>query len=707
MKLNRFVAGFASLALFAACEEKPDFGDPALSVSPAEVIFETSADDSQEITVNATREWKVENPTAIEWISVSPEKGDASNKDQKVTIYVLQNKGNDRSAELTFTIGLMKKTVKVSQKGELGEATTGDGSAASPYTAAGALAFIETLGADVNSDEVYVKGIVTSFKGGDSKKEEDLGKYGSFTYYIADNASAQQSESLYIFGCKNIGNQKFTALDQLVVGDEVVIKGKLVNFKGNTPEMTQGCYLISRNGEGGGDTPDIPEITKMLTTADVLALAEGTVIEEGAGIEGVIVSNKDLNNLTSKKGAYLQDAKGAIQLRFDADHSFSFGEKVKINLSGAKKGVYNKAVQVEVSIANAASVSKNNTVTPKTVTVADFLANKYEGQYVAIENCQVLATDLEKTFVEGGKHTSISIETAGGSNFIVFSSKYSTFGTEKVPSGSGTLKGISTRNNDDFQLIFAQTSDYAGLTGPRFGGPVFIVSPKTVTVGATATSASINVTSAVAWTAVSETEGFSVSPASGTGDGTVTVTFAANDTEEARTAKVKISTTSADVTNKEHIVTITQSGKASSVEGTPITWTLGTNAYDKTSSSTSSQKATVDGVERDDLLKLGKSGVGGSATLHIPAGTKSVRFCAYAWNGKTVSLTLTAGGSTLGTLPLKSNAGVSGNPSYTITTSPEDWQTFEIPGGALATDTDVEVASDKERALLFGIVAIM
>lgn len=710
MKLNRlFTAGLAAL-LFVGCNEKPeDFGDPALTVTPAEVNFETSAVAEQVITVNATREWKVENPTATDWISVSPEKGEASSKDQKVTISVLENKGNDRSAELTFTIGLMKKTITVSQKGDKGEATTGTGTADDPYTAAGALAFIETLGADVNSDEVYVKGIVTSFKGGDTKKQEDLGKYGSFTYYIADNASAPESESLYIYGCKNLNNQRFTAMDQLVVGDAVVIKGKLVNFKGNTPEMTNGGYLISRNGEGegGGDTPDIPEITKMLTTADVLALAEGTTIEEGAGIEGIIVSNKDLNNLTSKKGAYLQDDKGAIQLRFDADHSFSFGEKVKINLSGAKKGAYQGAVQVEVKLANAASVSKNNSVTPKTVTVADFLANKYEGQYVAIENCQVAAADLDKTFVVGGAHTNINIETADGSSFIVFSSKYSTFGAEAVPAGSGTLKGIASINGTSVQLIFAQASDYAGLTGSRFGGPVFTVSPKTITAAASATSAEISVTSAVAWTAVSETAGFTVSPASGNGNGTITVSFSANESEASRTATIKVSTTSADVTVKEHTVTITQNGKVSEVEGTPITWTKGTNAYDNTNTGNSKQSIIVNGGdERTDVLKLGKSEQGGKATLHIPAGTKEVRFYAFAWVKTTDKITVTQGSNTLGTVDVVANDGITGNPPYKVTVTAEDCHSFVIPGGALAADTDVQIATTG-RTVLWGIVAIM
>jgi hypothetical protein len=108
-------------------------------------------------------------------------------------------------------------------------------------------------------------------------------------------------------------------------------------------------------------------------------------------------------------------------------------------------------------------------VTPKTVTIADFLDNKYEGQYVAIEGVQVAASDLSKTWVSGGAHTSINMEDANGNKFVVFSSKYATYGTSTVAQGSGTIKGISSINNGNMQIIFAQNSDYAGLTGERFG----------------------------------------------------------------------------------------------------------------------------------------------------------------------------------------------------------------------------------------------
>ena len=217
-------------------------------------------------------------------------------------------------------------------------------------------------------------------------------------------------------------------------------------------------------GNEGGETPTPPAGDgSVVTIAEFLA-------NGGSAIEGVVISNMDLNNLTSKKGMYIQDETAGLQFYLAANHTFAFGDKVRVDVSGVTVGQYNGAVQVSgLALDKITKISSGNTVTPKTVTIADFLANKYEGQYVAIEGVQVADADLSKTFVMGGAHTSISMEDANGNKFVVFSSKYATYGTQTVPQGSGTIKGISSINNGNMQIIFAQNSDFAGLTGERFG----------------------------------------------------------------------------------------------------------------------------------------------------------------------------------------------------------------------------------------------
>jgi hypothetical protein len=61
------------------------------------------------------------------------------------------------------------------------------------------------------------------------------------------------------------------------------------------------------------------------------------------------------------------------------------------------------------------------------------------------------------------------MEDANGNKFVVFSSKYASYGTQTVAQGSGTIKGISSISKGAMQIIFAQSSDYASLTGERLG----------------------------------------------------------------------------------------------------------------------------------------------------------------------------------------------------------------------------------------------
>ena len=218
-------------------------------------------------------------------------------------------------------------------------------------------------------------------------------------------------------------------------------------------------------------TPD-PEPTpgEIATIASVLALGQNATIPASTVIEGVVISNMDLNNLTSKKGLYIQDATAGLQFYLGANHEFKFGDKVTVDLSGATIGAYNGAVQISgLALDKITKISSGNEVVAKTVSIADFLANKYEGQYVAIEGVQVAEADLAKTWVMGGAHTSINMEDANGNKFVVFSSKYATYGASTVAQGSGTIKGISSINNGTIQIIFGQASDYADLTGARFG----------------------------------------------------------------------------------------------------------------------------------------------------------------------------------------------------------------------------------------------
>lgn len=120
----------------------------------------------------------------------------------------------------------------------------GEGTADSPYNVTKAL---QVIAAGPAETEVYVSGTITKVK------EIDVASFGNATYFIADEGS---NETLEVFRGYWFNGDKFTSADQLAVGATVTVKGKLVNYMGNTPEVTQGSQIVVYNGQtAGGDTP--------------------------------------------------------------------------------------------------------------------------------------------------------------------------------------------------------------------------------------------------------------------------------------------------------------------------------------------------------------------------------------------------------------------------------------------------------------------
>lgn len=107
----------------------------------------------------------------------------------------------------------------------------------------------------VSEQGYYIKGKVVSVK------EAFSAQYGNASFYISDDGQA--GGQFLVFRSLYLGNQKWTeGQENIQVGDEVVVYGKLTNYMGNTPETAQNTtYLVSVNGKteggstGGEDKP--------------------------------------------------------------------------------------------------------------------------------------------------------------------------------------------------------------------------------------------------------------------------------------------------------------------------------------------------------------------------------------------------------------------------------------------------------------------
>lgn len=139
------------------------------------------------------------------------------------------------------------------------------------YTVAKANELITAGEGLVNS--VYVKGVIT-------KINEVSTSYGNAEFYINDTNS--EEGQLMTYHCYYLENEKFTAEDQIAVGDNVIIYGQLKNYNG-TYEMVS-CYIYSLNGK----TTSIENIT----AED--AMDNGTIYDLGgkvapASYKGIVI----------------------------------------------------------------------------------------------------------------------------------------------------------------------------------------------------------------------------------------------------------------------------------------------------------------------------------------------------------------------------------------------------------------------------------
>ena len=111
------------------------------------------------------------------------------------------------------------------------------------YTVAQAFELI-TAGKGLDN-KVYVKGYITDIK-------EVNTQYGNATYYLNDENAYTAETALEVFRGNYLNGEKFSAEDQIKVGDEVIVYGKLVDYNG-TKEFTTGSQIYSINGVGGAE----------------------------------------------------------------------------------------------------------------------------------------------------------------------------------------------------------------------------------------------------------------------------------------------------------------------------------------------------------------------------------------------------------------------------------------------------------------------
>ena len=181
--------------------------------------------------------------------------------------------------------------------GETADQPKGTGTVDNPFNVAAAVAKCKEAGETATTEEYYIKGKVKTVT------EEFTTNYGNGTFTIVDNGFTQIFTAYRVL---YLGNKKFATGDtQIKEGDEVIIKAKIMNFKGNTPE-TSGGFLYSLNGNTGGgggeETADQPKGT-------------GTV-DNPFNVAGAVVKCKEAGSTATTDVFYV---KGIVDAEYTVD----------------------------------------------------------------------------------------------------------------------------------------------------------------------------------------------------------------------------------------------------------------------------------------------------------------------------------------------------------------------------------------------------
>lgn len=319
--------------------------------------------------------------------------------------------------------------------------------------------------------EVYVKGFVV-------ETTEVSAQYGNATYYISDVAKNGKVR-FYVFRGKLLDGASVTDANDLKVGDEVIVCGKVKNYKPTSGdavlEFDQGNYLVYLNGKtSGGDKPSTD--AKKATVSEFLAAAEstsewyqltGTIthLEDGTYKNSTQYGNFDLVDETGSVYVYgVVAEKGGSKGQFAALMAEKgIKDGCKITIIG-NRGAYNGNAQVT----NAYFVSVEGGSGTDVQTVGSKDAPKSVSEAIAAINAMEDNAVSEEFWFVKGKVVKVTTNQTNFENYGNLNYLISEDGTENntitVYSGDGLngekFTGIDALGAGDEVIVYGHIQKY-------------------------------------------------------------------------------------------------------------------------------------------------------------------------------------------------------------------------------------------------------
>ena len=462
-----FMAVMAGAALLVGCNKEVDYGPAKVALDQTNLTFEV-AGGSQAVSLTATRDWAA---TGVpEWIALSATNGKAAVEAQPLKITVMQNTEYDRSATLVFTIGFARTSLIINQAGPNGQVDNGDGTLENPFKVAGVIEYVNELGADVNSPKkVFVKGKVSALDKQESNQFGGTGNtFGNGSFTMSDDGSVNGGQ-FTAYRINYLGNKKFAAGDTPVaVGDEVIVYGNVVNYKGNTPEtQLNQAFLYSLNGVNRGgvdagsgeDGEEVPD--ENLEPADENNIAGLVAKIDKAATQSAPTAIADFA-LTSAtvtyvngSSAYIEDKSGAVLL-YKSGHGLKAGDVLSGTLSTS--GYYRYGVPQLTSL-DGITPTAGEAPAPTEMTI-EYLLSTYSSQLSRF----LIIKDITVSTGMSGRNAVIS---QGDKSVNVYAGLSS--GLNLAQDATGDIIVFPTLYNTTKQVSFWDNSHFTG-NGSEPGG---------------------------------------------------------------------------------------------------------------------------------------------------------------------------------------------------------------------------------------------
>ncbi|MDE7025301.1 MAG: choice-of-anchor J domain-containing protein [Paramuribaculum sp.] len=234
------------------------------------------------------------------------------------------------------------------------------------------------------------------------------------------------------------------------------------------------------------------------STDNYCTLVEQNEEGEDIVIRGRVIGNDITGNIYQQ--LIIQDETAAVTIsvtKSDIYKGYPLGEEVFVNMTGLYVGKYANLFQIGAAGTRTdgspttnrmdektfdAHVERNGVPEPEKINTLQFSIaeiqsmkgnvsdqQKYQSQLVEIKDVSFVGGGSETWATQGSSGDNRYIQSASGQQLLVRNSGKSSFCTEKMPAGTGTVVGVLQWFSNDWQFVFRTNEDCFGFSDAPIG----------------------------------------------------------------------------------------------------------------------------------------------------------------------------------------------------------------------------------------------